>query len=198
MLESIINYLYYYGIQAMALLPFIGVAVLGLTMSYFVIVGGNRVSTVWKFLLPSIMVVFILMHVAWINSIRGFPVHDYPNGKFQYLAHRVIMDHGKREIELWIVTEHGFSRLYVIPWSDSNSKQLDLMKKKSQSGGKPTGKFKRPPRGGSQYGDLQGGEPDIHITLPTPTNPKDDNGLGDIQQQPQIPGVPNRGQGSSS
>lgn len=173
-----LHYIYSLG-NHLGLLPFVGIAVMVFAMAYYLIVRKERVSGWAKIVLPFAMGILLFLHVAWIESIMGRPVEGYPPGIFTYLFHREIIVDGQREIELWIVDEHGFSRLYVFKWDGDASKELGKMKKRQKQGSRPQGEFKRGPSGSGQDSQptLMTPQKSRNHTKGTPDNLNDNNSL---------------------
>ena len=118
--------------------------VLGGAIGTFVIVSiliyySTAVSSIKLIALPSLIGVTAAT-ISLIVSLAGAPIENFPNGKFDYIAHSV-EDRGETII-LWAwMPKFESSRLFKFDYTRKRMKKLNEAKKSTSSGQKMTGKF---------------------------------------------------------
>jgi hypothetical protein len=79
-----------------------------------------------------------------------------PEGKFEFVDYRVIVDKGIKRIELWVIQENK-SRLHLIPYSEKTENQLAKAKTRKKNGQRERGEFGAPGK------DKKGDRDDLSI-----------------------------------
>ncbi len=126
-----------------------------------------------KYLLIPVILAYGLLIATNYTEVQGHPYATFPHGKFLLVAFRTIGVDEKRVIEIWI-TQHGISRLYVIPYDADVETKLKMAKIGEEEGelfelqfdGDPTTKGKTGADGHSLGEKLTAQPIDVKSSLP--------------------------------
>lgn len=92
-------------------------------------------SSIFKgFVYPVVFTLCVFIGSTSINSLRGYPVPEYPKGKVEVTAHEIQGEW----IVAWFKHSNGDSRLYRIPATDENKKAMEGSDEAAEKGQRAT------------------------------------------------------------
>ena len=117
-------------------------AFLDLTLAIVCCILLIKVSTRYAFKFITIPLIILSTYVLVIQGedILGRAYDSRPVGQFEFIDYRVVVDHGVKKIELWVI-QNKKSRLHVIPYSEGTEQELSKAKTRKGKGNRERGEF---------------------------------------------------------
>ncbi len=138
-------------------------------------------------LIPSLLAAALFSSSLFVSKL-GYAVPMPLPEQAQVLSYNIVLeDNQKKWIELWL-KEGSASRLFVVPYSKENEKELKDGADKAKKGGKHMLKKNRPNgKKGKGKGDIEGPQPDFYSDILVPSQEITKDG---VQPEPEVEEAP--------